>query len=102
VVNQQPNEKLNFLLQTSILDRLCGPLCDAVTGNSGGQTILEMLENANLFVTPLDDEGKWYRYHHLFAEALRARLQQSQSDRIPELRCRASGWLEQNDLWRKL
>ena len=98
VINQQPEDILNFLLQTSILDRLCGPLCDAVTGNSGGQTILETLENANLFIMPLDDEGKWYRYHHLFAEVLRARLQQSQSDRIPELHCRASRWLEQNDL----
>ena len=76
VINQQPEDILNFLLQTSILDRLCGPLCNAITGGSSGQAILVNLEHANLFVIPLDDEGKWYRYHHLFAEVLRARLRQ--------------------------
>jgi LuxR family maltose regulon positive regulatory protein len=88
-------DTLNFLLQTSVLDRLCGPLCDAVTGDSGGQARLENLEHANLFLIPLDEEATWYRYHHLFAEVLRAKLQQSQSDRIPELHHRAGEWLEQ-------
>ena len=79
VLNQQSNRTLRFLLQTSILDRLCAPLCDAVTGDSGAQALLENLEHANLFLIPLDEETKWYRYHHLFADVLRAKLQQSQS-----------------------
>jgi len=97
-LNRRPKGTLNFLLQTSILDRLCGPLCDAVTGESGGQAILKNLEHANLFITPLDDEGRWYRYHHLFAEVLQARLQQAYSDQVLELHRRASVWLEQNSL----
>lgn len=98
VLNQQPTATVNFLLQTSILDRLCGSLCDALTGRADGQTSLEYLEHANLFVIPLDDEGKWYRYHHLFAEVLRTRLQQSHDVQISELHKRASKWLELNDL----
>ena len=96
VLNHLSKNTLNFLLQTSILDRLCGPLCDAMTGDTGGQALLENLEHANLFVTPLDDVGGWYRYHHLFAEVLQARLQQTKPDRIPELNRRASAWFEQN------
>jgi LuxR family maltose regulon positive regulatory protein len=96
VLHQQPKRTLNFLLKTSILDRLCGPLCDTVTGDPNGQSILENLEHANLFITPLDDDGRWYRYHHLFAEVLRARLQRSQHECLPELHNRARQWLEQN------
>jgi LuxR family maltose regulon positive regulatory protein len=92
VINQRPKGTLNFLLQTSILDRLCGPLCDAVTRDYGGQAILEKLELANLFITPLDDEGVWYRYHHLFAEVLQARLQQTHPDQLPALHRRAGIW----------
>ncbi|HEX9597173.1 MAG TPA: LuxR C-terminal-related transcriptional regulator, partial [Anaerolineales bacterium] len=92
----QSQDTLNFLLQTSILDRLCGPLCDAVTGESNGQRVLENLEHTNLFITPLDDEGRWYRYHHLFAEVLQARLRQAQTATLPELHRRASVWHEQN------
>ena len=99
VLNRQPKEELNFLLQTSILDRLCGSLCDAITGESGGETILENLEHANLFITTLDNEGRWYRYHHLFAEVLRIRLQKNQPDLVPELNRRASTWFEQEGLW---
>jgi LuxR family maltose regulon positive regulatory protein len=95
VLNQRPKGTLNFLLQTSILDRLCGPLCDAVTGESSGQATLENLANANLFITPLDDEGIWYRYHHLFAEVLRARLKEVQGDQMLELHRRAGDWLAQ-------
>jgi len=95
VLERCPEGTLNFLLQTSILDRLCGPLCDAVTGQHGGQSTLEKLEQANLFTVPLDNEGNWYRYHHLFAEVLRARLQQTQPDLTPELHRRASEWYEQ-------
>jgi LuxR family maltose regulon positive regulatory protein len=98
VLNQRPKGTLNFLLQTSILDRLCGPLCDAVTGGSDGQAILENLEHANLFITPLDNEGIWYRYHHLFAEVLQARLRQNHPELPVELHRRASKWYEAHDL----
>jgi len=97
-LNQRPKGTMNFLLQTSILERLCGSLCDAVTGESGGQEILESLEHANLFITPLDDEGRWYRYHHLFAEVLQARLRQSYPELLAELHRRASEWYEIHDL----
>lgn len=98
VLEQRPDGTLIFLLQTSILDRLCGPLCDAVTGESDGQMLLQKLEQANLFIVPLDDKGQWYRYHHLFAEVLQSRLQQTQPDLVPELHHRASRWFEQNAL----
>jgi LuxR family maltose regulon positive regulatory protein len=96
VINQQSKTTLTFLLQTSILDRLCGPLCDAVTEEAGGQAILENLEQANLFIVPLDDEGKWYRYHHLFAQALQTRLHHYQPSLLQELHRRASVWYEKN------
>ena len=92
VLNQRPEGTLDFLLQTSILDRLTAPLCNAVTGRSDSQPLLEKLEQANLFLIPLDDEGRWYRYHHLFAEVLRTRLQQSQPEALPMLHRRASTW----------
>ncbi len=98
VLNQQPEGIFDFLLQTSILERLCGPLCDAVTGGSGGQATLEDLEHANLFITALDDEGIWYRYHPLFAEVLRARLQRSQLDGVHELHRRARDWHAQQGM----
>lgn len=94
VLDQSPKSTLNFLLQTSILDRLCGPLCDAITGEVGGQAILEQLDQANLFITPLDDAGVWYRYHHLFAEVLQARLERTWPDRVPDLHRRARSWHE--------
>ena len=79
VLHRQPEHVQAFLLRTSILDRLCGPLCDAVMrdASTSGQETLEYLERANLFLVPLDDERRWYRYHHLFAELLRQRLPQS-------------------------
>jgi LuxR family maltose regulon positive regulatory protein len=98
VLEQCPEGTLGFLLQTSILDRLCGPLCDAVRGRTDSQALLQKLEQSNLFILPLDDDGRWYRYHHLFAEVLRARLQQTQPDLIWELHRRASAWHEQNGL----
>jgi ATP/maltotriose-dependent transcriptional regulator MalT len=91
-LNQRPKGTLKFLIQTSILERLCGPLCDAVTGDSSGQAFLEELERANLFITALDDMGIWYRYHPLFAEVLQARLQQSQREQVAELHRRAGNW----------
>jgi len=95
VLTQQPERTLNFLLKTSILDRLCGPLCDVVTGDSDGQAILENLEDANLFINLLDDQRTWYRYHPLFADLLRHRLQQTYPDQVPKLHLSASQWYEQ-------
>jgi LuxR family maltose regulon positive regulatory protein len=99
VLNQRPKGTLNFLLRTSILDRLCGPLCDALTGESDGQVVLENLEHANLFITPLDNESRWYRYHHLFAEVLQARLRQSHPGMPADLHLRASEWYEAQNLF---
>ena len=70
VLQRQPEHVRHFLLQTSILDRLSGPLCDAVTGQDGGRAMLEALERENLFLVSLDDRRRWYRYHHLFADVL--------------------------------
>jgi LuxR family maltose regulon positive regulatory protein len=94
VLNRQPKQVLDFLLYTSILDQLCGPLCDAVTAGEDGQSVLESLEQSNMFILPMDEEGKWFRYHHLFAEVLQARLKGTQPERLPELHRRASQWLE--------
>lgn len=96
VLQRCPEETLHFLLRTSVLSQMCGPLCDAVTDRNDSQALLQKLEQANLFIVPLDDHGKWYRYHHLFGEVLRASLLQTQSDRMLELHRRASAWLEQN------
>ena len=98
VLARQPAPVQQFLLRTSVLDRLSWPLCDAVTGQEGSQALLEALERANLFVVTLDDERHWYRYHHLFAEALRRHLQQREPTLPPVLHRRASAWYEQHDL----
>ena len=97
VLQRQPEHVQQFLLQTSILDRLSGPLCDAVTGQDGGKAKLAALERGNLFLVPLDDRRRWYRYHQLFADVLHARLRDEQPDHVPELHRRASGWYAQND-----
>ncbi len=96
VLDRQPDHIRQFLLQTSILERLSGPLCDAVTGTSGGKGMLERLERGNLFVVPLDDRREWYRYQHLFADVLHAHLREEQPDAVPVLRRRASAWFEQH------
>jgi LuxR family maltose regulon positive regulatory protein len=96
VLQRQPGHVQHFLLQTSILDRLSGPLCDAVTGQHGGKAKLAALERGNLFLVPLDDRRQWYRYHQLFADVLHARLLDEQPDDVPGLHRRASGWLQQN------
>jgi LuxR family maltose regulon positive regulatory protein len=98
VLQRQPESVRNFLLQTSILDRLNGSLCDAVTRQEGGSARLEALERVNLFVIPLDDKRQWYRYHHLFADVLRAHLREEQPDQVSALHRRASEWYEQNGL----
>jgi len=96
VLEQQSESVQSFLLRTAVLDRLTGPLCDALTEQEDGQTTLQMLERANLFIIPLDEERCWYRYHHLFADLLRQRLQPTQPDLLPDLHRRASAWYEQN------
>src|SRR5262252_297531 len=96
VLARQPEEVVRFLLETSVLDRLCGPLCDAVTGRTGSQALLEALERANLFLVPLDDERRWWRYHHLFAGLLRARLAGERPERVPELHRAAAAWHEEH------
>jgi LuxR family maltose regulon positive regulatory protein len=96
VLQRQPERVRSFLLQTSILERLNGPLCDAVTGQERSNALLEALERGNLFVVPLDDRRHWFRYHHLFADVLRARLMEEQPDQVPTLHRRASEWYEQH------
>jgi LuxR family maltose regulon positive regulatory protein len=96
VLEEQSEGVQTFLLQTAILGRYTGSLCDTLTGQDNGQATLEMLERANLFIIPLDEERRWYRYHHLFADLLRQRLHQTQPEQLPILHRRASEWYEQN------
>ena len=106
VLRRQTEAVQSFLLRTSLLSRMCGPLCDAVVRDAAaaGSETLEQLERANMFIVPLDDQRRWYRYHHLFADALRKRLQQSlaspEGDPLSaaELHVRASAWYEENGL----
>jgi LuxR family maltose regulon positive regulatory protein len=94
VLQQQSESVQTFLLQTSILDRLTGSLCDVLTDQANGQATLEMLEQHNLFIVPLDDERRWYRYHHLFADLLRHRLRRGPADKLASLYRRAAVWFE--------
>ena len=103
VLQRQPEAIRTFLLQTSILERLNGPLCDAVIGNhpegtgqGDSRTRLEALQRGNFFLIPLDDKRHWYRYHHLFADVLRMHLTAEQPDQVPALHRRASEWYEKN------
>lgn len=97
VLSQQPEEVQSFLLHTSILDRLTGPLCDALLGHHDGEAMLEHLERANLFLVPLDERRQWYRYHQLFAEVLRVRLVRAiGKQEVAALYGRASAWFELN------
>ncbi|HEX8681382.1 MAG TPA: LuxR C-terminal-related transcriptional regulator, partial [Ardenticatenaceae bacterium] len=96
VLERQPEGVRRFLLYTAILDRLHGPLCDAVTGQEDGQARLETLEGGNFFVVPLDDRRHWYRYHHLFGEVLSAHLRAEQPEQVSTLNRRASAWYEQH------
>ena len=96
VLNHQTAETRSFLLETSILGRLCGPLCDAVTGRHDAQATLDLLDNANLFIVPLDDEREWYRYHHLFSSMLNSRLKQLYPERVTDLQTKAASWYMQN------
>ena len=94
VLARQADDVVSFLLETSVLDRLCGPLCDAVTGRTGGQEMLEQLDAAGLFLIPLDEERRWWRYHSLFADLLRVRLKHEHGERVPDLHRAAAAWHE--------
>ena len=94
VLQRQPEAVRSFLLQTSILNRLSGPLCDAVTGHDGTGRTLDALDRANLFLVPLDDRRQWYRYHHLFADVLRARLIDERPEFVDEGHRRAAAWYD--------
>ena len=96
VLQRQPDLVQAFLARTSVLGRLTGPLCDAVTGQGGGRAMLESLDRENLFLVPLDERRHWYRYHHLFADVLAARLLDEQPGLVPVLHRRASEWWEHN------
>ena len=96
VLDRQPETIRSFLLQTAVLDRLTGGLCDAVTGGTHGRATLEQLDRSNLFLVALDDRRHWYRYHHLFADVLRARLTDEDPGLIDELHRRASDWYSVN------
>lgn len=99
VLQKQTEDIQSFLMETSILDRVTGSLCDAVTDRTDGQEMLEMLEQANLFITSLDNKRKWFRYHRLFVDLLRHRLEQFGPERIPDLHLRAAQWYEDHDLY---
>src|SRR5262249_25608160 len=98
VLDGQPGPVRAFLLETSVLERLTGELCDAVTGRAGSQAMLQDIERAGLFLVPLDEVRGWWRYHHLFADLLRARLQAEQPGRVLALHRAAAGWCEEHDL----
>jgi LuxR family maltose regulon positive regulatory protein len=98
VLAGQPPEIGDFLCQTALLDRLTGPLCDAVTGRQDSDEVLEELERANLFLVPLDGERRWYRYHRLFADFLRNHLLAEYPDRVHDLHCWAADWYERNGI----
>jgi LuxR family maltose regulon positive regulatory protein len=98
VLDRQPGPLRAFLLQTSVLDRLSGPLCDAVTGRAGSQQLLEQAEQANLFLVPLDEVRGWWRYHQLFADLLHARLMRERPGEVPGLHHAAAAWCEGHGL----
>ena len=98
VLERQSGDVRTFLLETSVLERLSGSLCDAVTGRDGSQALLERVERAGLFMVPLDEVRGWWRYHHLFADLLRARLREEQAGRVAELHRNAAAWYEQRGL----
>ncbi len=98
VLERQSEQVRTFLLETSVLERLSGELCDAVTGRAGSQAMLEAIEQAGLFLVPLDEVRGWWRYHQLFADLLRARLQAEQPGRVPALHRAAATWHEEHGL----
>jgi LuxR family maltose regulon positive regulatory protein len=95
---QLPPERVAFLTRTAVLERMCGPLCDAVLATKGSGEVLASLEESNLLVVPLDRHRRWYRYHHLFGELLLAELERREPELVPQLHVRAASWLEANGL----
>ena len=89
-------EEIRFLTRTAVLERMSGPLCDAVLESGGSAATLESLEHSNLFLVPLDQHRQWYRYHHLFQELLRSELERAEPDLVPRLLARAADWCEAN------
>jgi LuxR family maltose regulon positive regulatory protein len=98
VLTCQSEDVQSFLLDTSILERFTGPLCDSLTNKTNGQEMLQQLEQSNLFIIPLDNERRWYRYHHLFADLLRSRLQELKPNQLDLLHRRACEWFEREGL----
>jgi LuxR family maltose regulon positive regulatory protein len=98
VLDSQPREMRSFLVRTSVLGRLSGALCDSMLQTSGSASVLERIERENLFVVPLDMSRRWYRYHHLFGELLRAELHRSDPDVVAGLHRRAAAWFEAEGL----
>ena len=98
LLGQLPPERVAFLTRTAVLDRMSGPLCNAVLGTTGSSDVLAWLEASNLLLVPLDRQRRWYRYHHLFQELLLAELEQREPELVPELHRRAASWCEANGL----
>jgi LuxR family maltose regulon positive regulatory protein len=98
VLSRQPEDRVEFLLQTSILNQLSGPLCDAITGGSNGQEMLESLDRDSMFLIPLDNARRWWRYHQLFADLLRARLHQAYPERLADLHHNAARWCAESGI----
>src|SRR5262249_34301797 len=96
LLDQMSGPEVSFLTRTSVLDRMCGPLCDAILNEKRSGAVLEQLETRNLLVVPLDRRREWYRYHHLFRELLRTELQRREPDQVPDLHFRAAMWFEAN------
>src|SRR4030095_13257070 len=98
LLSRLPEAEARFLRYTSVLDRMCGELCDAVLQTRGSASILESLERSNRFVVPLDRRGEWYRFHHLFGQLLRNELKRSDPEAVAELNRRAMAWCMANNL----
>jgi len=98
LLSRLPAGQVSFLTRTAVLDRMCGPLCDAVLNTTGSSTALESLAGSNLLLVPLDRRREWYRYHHLFRDLLRAELERREPELIPELHRRAAAWCQANGL----
>jgi LuxR family transcriptional regulator, maltose regulon positive regulatory protein len=98
LLSRLPAGQVSFLIRTAVLDRMCGPLCDAVLDRTGSAKVLESLARSNLLLVPLDRRREWYRYHHLFRDLLRAELQRREPELVPELHRRAATWCEANGL----
>jgi LuxR family maltose regulon positive regulatory protein len=98
LLGRLPYQTVSFLTRTAVLERMCGPLCDAVLDATGSSAVLARLEESNLLLVPLDRRRRWYRYHHLFRELLTTELDRREPDLVPELHARAAGWCEANGL----